>query len=176
MSELVAKRYVKALIADRQTYDIQNIYNELKTISTAFASQKFNMIVGTSEVAVDSKIELVLSFVDNISQTTANLIRLLAQKKRLTLIPTITKELEGTLAKMTNTYSGVVYTNSPLSDYDLMRINQQFASKFNVNLSLAQNICDYDGIKVDIEGLGCEISFSKDRLRSQMIEHILKAV
>jgi hypothetical protein len=31
-------------------------------------------------------------------------------------------------------------------------------------------------IKVDIEGLGVEISFSKERLKAQMIEHILKAV
>ena len=39
-----------------------------------------------------------------------------------------------------------------------------------------QNVCDYDGIKVDIDGLGVEISFSKDRLKSQLIDHILKAV
>ena len=43
-------------------------------------------------------------------------------------------------------------------------------------LQLTQNICDYDGIKVDIDGLGVEVGFSKERLKSQLIHHILKAV
>ncbi|MEN8718216.1 MAG: F0F1 ATP synthase subunit delta, partial [Sulfurovum sp.] len=55
-------------------------------------------------------------------------------------------------------------------------IEEQFSKKFNVNLSLSQNVCDYDGIKVDIDSLGVEISFSKERLKSQLIDHILKAV
>jgi hypothetical protein len=43
-------------------------------------------------------------------------------------------------------------------------------------LSLVNVVSDYDGIKVDIEGLGVEISFAKNIFKSQMIEHILKAV
>jgi F-type H+-transporting ATPase subunit delta len=35
---------------------------------------------------------------------------------------------------------------------------------------------NYDGIKVDIDGLGVEIGFAKSKFKSQMIEHILKAV
>ncbi|MFY4842872.1 F0F1 ATP synthase subunit delta, partial [Aliarcobacter butzleri] len=45
-----------------------------------------------------------------------------------------------------------------------------------VKVSLSHNVCEYDGIKVGIDGLGGEISFSKDRLKSQLIDHILKAV
>ena len=59
---------------------------------------------------------------------------------------------------------------------DLKSIQEKFAKKFEITLALTQNICTYDGIKVDIEGLGVEIAFSKDRLKSQMINHILKAV
>ncbi|MBD3840382.1 MAG: F0F1 ATP synthase subunit delta [Campylobacterales bacterium] len=177
MVDLIAKRYVKALIEQRETEEIKTICGELKIISTAYASQKFMMILESSDIEIAKKVDLILSFVNHyLSNASFNLIKLLAEKKRLNLIPSIVKELELTLSKMTNTYTGVVYTNTPLSDLDLMSINSQFATKFNVNLSLRQNICDYDGIKVDIEDLGCEISFSKDRLRSQMIEHILKAV
>ena len=77
---------------------------------------------------------------------------------------------------MNNSYVGVVYTNLELSSDYVFSIQEQFSRKFNVNLSLSQKICDYDGIKVDIDGLGVEISFSKERLKSQLIDHILKAV
>jgi F-type H+-transporting ATPase subunit delta len=59
---------------------------------------------------------------------------------------------------------------------DVKSIEGEFSKKFDVKLSLSQNVCDYDGIKVDIDGLGVEISFSTERLRTQMIDHILKAV
>ena len=77
---------------------------------------------------------------------------------------------------MSNSYVGVVYTNQVLSNDYVSSIEEQFSKKFNVKLSLTQNVCDYDGIKVDIDGLGVEISFSKERLKSQLIDHILKAV
>jgi len=176
MIDLVAKRYVKALMSGSDTATLTSIYNELKTISTAYSDDKFVLIINSTEVEISKKSDLILSFVDNCSQTTINLIKLLAQKKRLNIIPDIVSDLKRELSVLTNTYEGVIYTNSKLSDEDVSKLNSQFASKFNVNLELTQNVCDYDGIKVDIDGLGCEIGFSKERLRSQMIEHILRAV
>ena len=101
---------------------------------------------------------------------------MLGTNKRLDLIPDIVTELESKIAKMNNTYTGVVYTNKELSTDYVSSIEKQFSDKFDVKLTLSQNVCDYDGIKVDIDSLGVEISFSKQRLKSQMIDHILKAV
>jgi F-type H+-transporting ATPase subunit delta len=100
----------------------------------------------------------------------------LSENNRLGLIPNIVSELENELAVINNSYKGVIHTNVELSADEVAKLNQQFAKKFNVDLALTQNICDYDGIKVDIDGLGVEVGFSKERLKSQMIEHILKAV
>jgi F-type H+-transporting ATPase subunit delta len=105
-----------------------------------------------------------------------NLIKLLANNKRLDIIPDIADELKQNISKLDNSYDGVIYTNKPLDDSEVEKISNQFAKKFDIKLSLTQNICDYDGIKVDIDGLGVDINFSKERLKSQMIEHILKAV
>ena len=55
-------------------------------------------------------------------------------------------------------------------------LEEKFGKKFDTTLSLSQNICDYDGIKVDIDGLGVEVSFSADRLKSNLSEYILKAI
>lgn len=176
MNDLIAKRYVKALLDGRNVDSATAICNDLITISSAFAEEKFISIISSSEVKVENKIELVLSFLDNTSDELKNLVKLLGSKKRLDIIPDIASELASQVAKMNNSYTGVVYCNKELSADYISTIEKKFSEKFNVQLSLSQNVCDYDGIKVDIDSLGVEISFSKERLKSQMIEHILKAV
>jgi len=176
MIDLVAKRYVKALMIDRDTKDVESIYNELAIISKAFDNSKFIQIINSTEVSLEQKVELILSFNDKASDIVKNFIKILAENKRLNIIPEIVKGLKDQLATLNNTYEGIIYTNSELSQDYVQELSQKFAKKFNINLSLSQNICDYNGIKVDISGLGVEIGFSKERLKSQMIEHILKAV
>ncbi len=176
MNDLIAKRYVKALIDGKDLQSATAVCSDLKTISSAFGEDKFVSIVTSSEVKSSDKVELIISFLDNSSDDVKNLIKLLGANKRLNIIPDIVCELETQIAKMNNSYTGVVYTNKELSAEYMSSIEAQFSKKFDVTLSLSQDVCDYDGIKVDIDSLGVEISFSKDRLKSQMIDHILKAV
>ena len=176
MNDLVAKRYVKALIDGRNSQVVNNISVNLNTISSAFCDEKFISIISSPEVADYAKVDLIISLVDLADETLKNFIKLLGEKRRLSLLPIIAKELNTQIAKMNNSYVGIVYTNLELSSDYVSSIEEQFSKKFDVKLSLSQNVCDYDGIKVDIDGLGVEISFSKDRLKSQLIDHILKAV
>lgn len=176
MIDLIAKRYVKALLDGSNITDVTAVCNELGKISSAYADEKFIAIVSSSEIANSNKVEFIISLVDNISTTTKNLVRLLGDNKRLNIIPFIFQELKNQISVLNNSYAGVVYTNKQLDSSYVDSITEKFSKKFNINLVLEQNICDYDGIKVDIDGLGVEISFSKERLKSQMIDHILKAV
>ncbi len=176
MNDLIAKRYVKALLDGRDVKSATAICNDLKAISSAFAEEKFISIVASSEVKNSDKVNLVISFIENAGNDLKNFVRLLGANKRLDLIPDIVKDLETKIAKMNNSYTGVVYTNKKLTAKYVKDIEKQFSQKFDVKLSLSQDVCDYDGIKVDIDSLGVEISFSKERLKSQMIDHILKAV
>ena len=177
MNDLVAKRYVKALVDGRNNDIISSISNKLNTISSAFTDEKFNSIISSPEIADYSKVDLIISLVDTANDKTLNnFIKLLGEKRRLSLLPFIANELNTQIAKMNNSYIGVVYTNQELSSNYISSIEEQFSKKFDVKLSLSQKVCDYDGIKVDIDALGVEISFSKERLKSQLIDHILKAV
>lgn len=176
MVDLVAKRYVKAIMIDSNNKSLTTVFNELNTISNAFLSDKFVSIINSTEISVESKIDLILSFLKRVSKKTSNLIKLLGEKKRLDIIPDIVNILGNELAVLNNSYKGIIYTNVKLSTQEVVKLNKQFSAKFDVNLKLTQNVCDYDGIKVDIDGLGIEVGFSKDRLKVQLIEHILKAV
>jgi len=176
MNDLVAKKYVKALVDGRNVESIADISDNLNTISSAFTDEKFNSIISSPEVSDSKKVELVISLVKDADKTLTNFVKLLGEKRRLEILPFIASELNVQIAKMNNTYVGVVYTNEELSKDYVSSIEKQFSKKFDVKLSLSQNVCDFDGIKVDIDGLGVEISFSKERLKTQMIDHILQAV
>lgn len=176
MNDLIAKRYVKALIDGRDSQSINVINEKLNIICSAFADDKFSSIISSPEVADNAKVGLIISLVDGVDNVLGNFIKLLGEKRRLALLPFIANELNTQIAKMNNNYIGVIYTGQELSNDYVSSIEEQFSKKFDVKLSLSQNIGDYDGIKVDIDGLGVEISFSKDRLKSQLIDHILKAV
>lgn len=176
MIELVAKRYVKALMLGKSTEDLTSIYNELKEISSAYKDEKFLLIISSTEVTNNKKADLILSFIDKCSEVTTNLVKLLSDNKRLDIIPSIVKELEDELSDLNNSYKGVIYTNEELSQDDVDTMNTQFSQKFKVDLELTQKICDYNGVKVAIDGLGVEVGFAKSRLKSQMIDHILKAI
>jgi len=166
MIDLVAKRYVKALMLQRDISELESICNDLGLISSAFSDDKFNLIISSTDIKIEDKVNLILSFVENCSQTTTNFIKVLGENKRLDI----------NISKINNKYKGVVYTSKLLSDDEMEKLNQQFSKKFNVSLELKQNISDYDGVKVDIDGLGIEVGFAKSRLKAQMIDHILKAV
>jgi len=177
MVELVSKRYVKALMIGRDNASLTTLCEQLKKIAAAYSDEKFLAILSSSDIKASQKVELVLSFLEGeVSNELTNFIKLLGEKTRLDIIPDIVESLESELAVLNNSYTGVIYTNKELSVDDIEKLRSQFATKFSVELNLEQKVCDYDGIKVDIDGLGCEIAFSKERLKSQMIEHILKAV
>jgi hypothetical protein len=51
-----------------------------------------------------------------------------------------------------------------------------YITYFLFNVKLTNQVTDYPGIKVEVESLGIEVSFSQDRLKAQMAEHILNSL
>jgi len=176
MSNLVAKRYVRALINGRDIDTISKIQDELNFLSTAFNNEKFVLIISSVDITSEEKVNLLLSFFDNCSDIMKNLIILLGKNRRLNIIPNISSQINKDVATIKNSYIGTVYSADELSIQYLNEIESSLSKKFDVQLSLHNVVGSYDGIKVDIDGLGVEISFSQERLKSQMIDHILKAV
>jgi len=80
------------------------------------------------------------------------------------------------MANSTKTYAGVVYSDSSIDVKLIDDLSAGLSKKFNSTISLSSVKNDFNGIKVDVEDLGIEINFSKDRIDSQIIEHIIKAI
>ena len=176
MVELIAKRYTKALISGRTLEHMATINQQLQALSSAYCNEKFCNIIESLDISTYSKVDLLLSFNQHNDYLINNLLILLGTNRRLEIIPAIAREFEKQYYALTNQYQGIIYSNIQLSDSYIVEIQNKLAAKFGVDLRLTNIESDYNGIKVDIDGLGVEVGFERNKFKSQMIEHILKAV
>jgi F-type H+-transporting ATPase subunit delta len=100
----------------------------------------------------------------------------LVEKNRIGIIPAIAEGMRKDLIATTKTYTGLVYSDSDIDEKVLQGLSAGLSKKFDSKISLEFVKNDFNGIKVDVEDLGIEIDFSKSRINTQIIEHIIKAI
>jgi F-type H+-transporting ATPase subunit delta len=101
---------------------------------------------------------------------------LLAKNDRLSIIPSISKELKYQISLRNNVFEGEIISNFELSKEQIAKLEENFGKKFNAKIKLNNVVSNYPGIKIELDDLGVEVSFSLNRLKSQMVEHILKTI
>jgi len=176
MEELIAKRYIKAL-SGSDVASIQNIADLFSVLSESFNDEKFINIIDNPNVSQGDKLEILLGAVSSAkSSQVDNLIKLLVENKRINIIPAIAQELKKEVASSTKTYKGTVYSDSEIDAKTMQELGDSLSKKYGSTISLEFVKNDFNGIKMDVEDLGIEINFSKTRINSQIIEHIVKAI
>jgi len=177
MEELIAKKYIKALKQGSDLESMKNISDVFSVLADAFHEEKFVKIVNNPHISVNDKSTILLESVKSAeSKSINNLIKLLVENKRINIIPAIAKELKKDMAKLTKTYEGVIYSNSEIDTKVMTELSNGLSKKFDSTITLSFVKNDFNGIKVEVEALGIEINFSKDRINNQIIEHIIKAI
>jgi F-type H+-transporting ATPase subunit delta len=177
MEELIAKKYIKALKQGSDLESMKNMTDVFSILADAFQNEKFVNIVNNPHVNVNDKSTILLEAVKSSESVRINnLIKLLVENKRINIIPAIAKELKKDMAKSTKTYEGVIYSNSEIDTKVMTELSNGLSKKFDSTITLSFVKNDFNGIKVEVEGLGIEINFSKDRINNQIIEHIIKAI
>ncbi|EGK7484592.1 F0F1 ATP synthase subunit delta [Campylobacter lari] len=173
MESVIAKTYAKAIL---ERNDFEDFYSNLLELSSAFASSKFIDVLNSYEIKQGKKLEFILSLLDNPSDAFKNFINLIVDNKREMLIPEITKELSEQKALKENTFLGQVYSKKQLSAEEIKNLEEKLSTKFNAKIRLDSKISDNDSVKISLDGLGYEISFSMQSLKAKMNEYILKAI
>lgn len=176
MSTAIAKKYVNALIESCNEKELSSIHTALTSVSEAFKITKFNNIVLSPDVSQKDKESLVLSLIDIEEAKFSNFIRLIVLNDRLGLIPLIAKELNYQISLKKNVFEGEVLSNFKMTPAQVSTLEENFGKKFNAKIKLNPSQNSYPGIKIALDDLGVEVSFSLERLKAQMSEHILKAI
>lgn len=173
MKTLVAKKYAKAIAL---RIDKQEFYEHLCLLTSALNDVKFKILMESNQINKEKKLEFISSFFEKINPKFQNFIKLLINNSRLDCIPQITKELEREKSFQENIFLGVVYTTQALNKVQLKNLEESLSSKFNVNIKLKNESSDNDKVKISLEELGYELSFSMQTLQRKMSEFILKII
>ena len=177
MEELIAKRYIKAIKKSSDVESMQNMTLIFSALSDSFNNEKFIQIINNPDVSKDQKSEILLSAVKSAdSKDVNNLIKLLAEHNRINIIPAIAEVMRKDVAATKKDYNGVIYSDSDINTQVIDDLSSGLGKRFDSNISLEFIKNDFNGIKVDVQDLGVEINFSKSRINSQIIEHIIKAI
>ena len=177
MEELIAKRYIKAIVEGSDISDIENMASIFSTLALSFKDKKFLNVIDNPNVRDSDKSSILLDGVKSAnSKRINNLIKLIVENNRINVIPAIAEGMRKDLAKATKTYEGTVYSDSDIDVKVMNELSGGLSKKFDSKITLAFVKNDFNGIKVDVEDLGIEINFSKSRINNQMIEHIIKAI
>ena len=177
MEAMIAQRYVKALASVMDQASLENTKTLFDALADAYNNKKFADVMNDPHVDSAAKETLLLSIVESAqSSAVNNLIKLLVEKRRIAVIPAMAEELRLSLAAMNKTYEGRVYSNTAVEASTLAALSSDLGKKMDATIALSFVASDYDGIKVEVEDLGVEVSLSKSRLNAQVIEHILKAI
>ena len=177
MEQLIAKRYVKALMEALPAKEVQKAADTLAAVAEAFGDPKFAEIMASPEVKKEKREELVVSLLgEKTDKRLVNFVKTLGLHNRFGLIPEIALQLQKELQRRANRYEGVVESRKKLDDKLLKELEASLSKYADATIVLKQAQSERDGIRVTVEDLGLEASFSKDRVASDMIGHILKAL
>jgi len=177
MDQLVAKRYVKALIEALGDKKIEEAAKALAAVSEAFKDAKFAEIIISPEVRKEQREELIVGLLgEKADPKLVNFVKTLGIHNRFGLIPEISYLLQKELQRRANRYEGVVESDKKIDKKLLGELEKSLSKYVDATVVLHPVKTDREGIKVTIEDLGLEASFSKERVASDMIQHILKAL
>lgn len=175
MSKIIADKYITAVIDSFSKDGINSVLNNLEIISKAFENIKFSEMIDSPIIDNKSKEALVLSLV-NSDEKFENFIKVLSKNSRLSLIPEIFRGIRSVILANKNEHNGIIYSKENVSDEQIKNLEGLLSKRFNSKISLDFQESDYNGVKIDLESLGLEISFSLDRLKQGISEYILKAI
>jgi F-type H+-transporting ATPase subunit delta len=174
MEELIAKRYAKALSAS--TKDVKSLVAKLNVLSEVLSSSDIQTVLLSPIVDADKKTQMVLASLDKKDKVLINFIKLLGEKKRLDILPAITKVLNAEIQKEANVYEGIVTSGKKLDEKKVQKLEKTLAKYTGATIKLNQEKSDLDGLRVSVEDLGIEVNFSKERVKEQLIDFIKKSL
>ncbi len=176
MTSAVSKKYVKALLQGCDDNKYKEYYEKLTLLNNVFKIEKMRNIILSPTISKEEKYNFIISLIEDREIHFDNFVKILIQNDRLVLLPSICNELHYQISIKENSFVGKIVSDNALDEKSIKDIESKLSAKFNSTIKLDSVVTDYPGIKIEIEDLGVEISFSIDRLKAQMTEHILKAI
>ena len=175
--ELVAKRYAKALMEIDGGKKLDAFIDVLEGVSAALETPKAKEIIASPLVSAADKVSLITeSLGKKADPLLKELIKVMGEKGRLALIPELTAILKFEKKRASNRFTGHVESRDALDAAALKDLEEALSRHSGAEITLKQVKSDLNGVKVEVEDLGLELNFSKDRVKAALLDYIQKAL
>lgn len=177
MKDLIAKRYIKALVKGNSQEDLKAFQATLQVLASAYEIPKFRDIAESPYLDVKQKESFILEQIleNKANAKMTNFIKILALHNRLDIFQELYIELSSEIASHNKEYLAKLIVSESYDNALLKEIEQKFSQKLGVNLLVEQQVVSESGIKLVVEDLGVEVSFSQEKFINDLKNHILRA-
>ena len=173
MEELIAKRYAKALMEISKSDDLENIVQSLQDISSSLNEEKIKELVSNPLISKDKKFEnLIAPLKDKIDDNLYKLLAIMSDENRLSLVPTLAEILSYEMKMASNSFEGTISSDGTLEEDDIKKLEERLSQYTGATIQLKDSDKKIDGIKVEVNDLGIELSYSKDRVKADLLAFI----
>ncbi len=171
---MVVEKYTKAFLASLNKDEVAEAYEAIARIALVAKDPKFILIVKSPMLSVEEKLQFLSEIAEYKNEKFINFLRIVLENKREDLFKEIHTSLYEKVSKYFNTYAGVV--EGKVSEDMLKEIENKLSQKFNAEIRLLLKEKDINGIKVFVDILNVEVAINEDKIKSDLINDILKAI
>jgi len=171
---MVVEKYAKAFLASLSEEEIAPAYEAIARIALVAKDPKFILIVKSPLLSIEDKVQKLAEIAEYDNPKFLNFLKIVLENKREDLFKEIHTSLYEKVSRYFNTYAGVV--EGKISEETLKEIENKLSEKFNATIKLQLNEKDINGIKVFVDILNVEVALSEDKIKSDLINNILKAI
>ena len=177
MEELIAKRYVNALVSVANDEQKAAYSDTLNVLASVFEDKEVAERLSSPLISLSDKTSFILDGLgESADKNLQNFIKVIGEHNRLDLLPNIAKTLNQMLQAERNEYEGTVLSSNKLGATELKNLESSLKTYTGSTIKLTQKSSDIDGIKVTVADLGIEVIFSKQRVKEQLIDFITKSL
>ena len=149
----IARPYAKALFSLAQEKNqIESWLGELKELAAVVQDEKVIAFIEQPETGASEKVETLKGLVGIKNVELANFITVLAEQKRLLVLPEIYAQYQDLTLIHNNTKSAVIYSAYELSSQQLADVTDILIKRFNSKLDVVAKVAPelIGGIKVEV--------------------------
>jgi len=171
---MVVEKYTKALLLSLKEEEIIPTYEAMAKIASVAKDNKFILIIKSPLLSIDEKVKILSQIAEYNNPKFLNFLRIVLDNKREDLLKEIYLNLYEKVSFYFNSFNGKVEGN--ISEDVLKEIEDKLSKKFNANIKLLLKKSDISGIKVFVDVLNVEVAINEEKIKSNLIDYILKAI
>ena len=171
---MVVEKYAKALLLSLKEEEIVPTYEAIKKITSVVKNSKLILIIKSPLLSVEEKVKFLSQIVEYDNPKFLNFLRVILENKREDLLKEIYLNLYEKISFYFNTFNGKVEGN--INEDLLKEIENELSKKFDAKIKLSLKKSDIDGIKIFVDVLNVGVVINEEKIKSNLVDYILKAI